>query len=60
MTITLSPRVLNRKRISVVLPQDVLQDIQAIAEWEGRSLSNLCAHWLEKAAKDYADPGWQR
>ena len=53
MTITLSPRVLNRKRISVVLRQDVLQKLQAVAEWEGRSLSNLCAYWLEKSADDY-------
>ena len=57
MTIALSPRVLNRKRISVVLRQDVLQQLQEIADWEGRSLSNLCAYWLEKSASDYQAKG---
>ena len=57
MTIALSPRVLNRKRISVVLRQDVLQQLQEIADWEGRSLSNLCAYWLEKSAAEYQAKG---
>ena len=44
--------VKNPKKISVVLRQDVVQKLQDLAEFEGRSLSNLCAHLLEKAVKD--------
>ena len=52
MTATLCLSVKNPKKISVVLRQDILQDLQNLADFENRSLSNLCAHLLEKAVKD--------
>ena len=52
MTVTICPRLKNPKKVSVVLRQDLVDNLQQLAEWEGRSLSNLCAHLLEKAYKD--------
>jgi len=52
MTATICLNVKNPKRVSVVLRQDLLEKLQELAEWEGRSLSNMCAHLLEKAYKD--------
>ena len=51
MTASICLSVKNPKKISVVLRQDVVQQLQDLAEYEGRSLSNLCAHLLEKAYK---------
>ncbi len=56
MTATLCLSVKNPKKISVVLRQDVVQNLQELAEYEGRSLSNLCAHLLEKAYKQEQKP----
>ena len=52
MTATICPRLKNPKKVSVVLRQDLVEGLQQLAEWEGRSLSNLCAHLLEKAYKE--------
>ena len=52
MTVTICPRLKNPKKVSVVLRQDLVDNLQQLAEWEGRSLSNLCAHLLEKAYKE--------
>lgn len=56
MTATICLSVKNPKKISVVLRQDVVQKLQDLAEYEGRSLSNLCAHLLEKAYKQENRP----
>lgn len=48
----IDPRMKNPKRISVVIRQDVLADIQYLAEWQGRSVSNMCAYLLEQAIKE--------
>ena len=56
MTATLCLSVKNPKKISVVLRQDIVQNLQDLAEYEGRSMSNLCAHLLEKAVKDQKLP----
>lgn len=52
---TINPRMKNPKRISVVIRQDVLADIQSLAEWQGRSVSNMCAYLLEQAIKENAE-----
>ena len=49
---TIAPRMKSPKRISVVIRQDVLADIQYLAEWQGRSVSNVCAYLLEQAIKE--------
>ena len=56
MTASICLSVKNPKKISVVLRQDVVQQLQDLAEYEGRSLSNLCAHLLEKAYKQENRP----
>ena len=56
MTASICLSVKNPKKISVVLRQDVVQQLQDLAEYEGRSLSNLCAHLLEKAYKQEKPP----
>ena len=56
MTATICLSVKNPKKISVVLRQDVVQKLQDLAEYEGRSLSNLCAHLLEKAYTQQSRP----
>lgn len=56
MTATICLSVKNPKKISVVLRQDVVQKLQDLAEYEGRSLSNLCAHLLEKAYQQQSRP----
>ena len=56
MSASICLSVKNPKKISVVLRQDVVQQLQDLAEFEGRSLSNLCAHLLEKAYKDQKLP----
>jgi predicted HicB family RNase H-like nuclease len=40
---------MNRKprRINVTVPEAVLEQLQAAADREGRSLSSLCSHLLE-------------
>ena len=48
----IDPRMKSPKRISVVIRQDVLADIQYLAEWQGRSVSNMCAYLLEQAIKE--------
>ena len=50
---SICPSLKNPKKISVVLRQDIHGQIQEIADWEGRSVSNLCAYWLERAAAQY-------
>ena len=44
--------VKNPVKISVSLRPDLLADLKERAEFDGRSLSNLCAHLLEKAHKE--------
>ena len=56
MTATICPRLKNPKKVSVVLRQDLVEGLQQMAEWEGRSLSNLCAHLLEKAYQQQSRP----
>ena len=56
MSASICLSVKNPKKISVVLRQDVVQQLQDLAEYEGRSLSNLCAHLLEKAYKQENRP----
>ena len=56
MTASICPRLKNPKKVSVVLRQDLVDNLQQMAEWEGRSLSNLCAHLLEKAYQQQSRP----
>ena len=51
MSVTISLSVKNPKKISVVLRQDLIEELQALAEYEGRSLSNMCAFILEQKFK---------
>ena len=46
--------VKNPVKISVSLRPDLLADLKEMAEFEGRSLSNLCAFLLEGAYKKNA------
>ena len=52
MTALVCPSLKNPKKVSVVLRQDLVEALADLAEYEGRSLSNLCAYLLEKAYKD--------
>lgn len=52
MTASICLALKNPKKISVVVRPDLLKSLQEMAEQEGRSLSNLCAHLLEKAHKE--------
>ena len=45
----------NPIKISVCLRPDLLADLRSKAEYEGRSLSNLCAYLLEQAYKNAAE-----
>ncbi len=47
--------VKNPVRINISIRQDLLADLKEMADFDGRSLSNLCAHILEKSLKDAAD-----
>ena len=51
MTAATPLQLLQRKtqRATITLPQGVLEDLLAIADQDGRSLSNLIAHILEGA-----------
>jgi hypothetical protein len=51
MTAATTLQLLQRKtqRATITLPQGVLEDLLAIADQDGRSLSNLIAHILEGA-----------
>jgi CopG-like RHH_1 or ribbon-helix-helix domain, RHH_5 len=39
------------KRINVTVPELLLEELQQIADYEGRSLSSLCCHLLETGAE---------
>jgi metal-responsive CopG/Arc/MetJ family transcriptional regulator len=39
------------KRINVTVPELLLEELQEIADYEGRSLSSLCCHLLEVGAE---------
>ena len=39
------------KRINVTVPELLLEELQEIADYEGRSLSSLCCHLLEIGAE---------
>ncbi len=41
------------QRATISLPQDVLEDLLAIADEDGRSLSNLIAFMVESRLEDY-------
>jgi len=41
------------QRATVSLPQSVLEDLQAISDQNGRSLSNLIAFMLESQLQEY-------
>ena len=56
MTATICPSLKNPKKISVVLRQDLLENLRTLADDEGRTLSNLCAHLLEKAYQQQSRP----
>ena len=47
--------VKNPIKISVSLRPDLLADLKEMAEFEGRSLSNLCAFLLEQSYKNAAE-----
>jgi len=47
--------VKNPVRINISMRQDLLADLKEMADFEGRSLSNLCAFLLEGAYKDAVD-----
>ena len=40
----------------MVLRQDLLENLRTLADNEGRTLSNLCAHLLEKAYQQQSRP----
>jgi len=40
------------KRINVTVPELLLEQLQEIADYEGRSLSSLCCHLLEVGAQE--------
>ena len=40
----------------MVLRQDLLENLRNLADDEGRTLSNLCAHLLEKAYQQQSRP----
>lgn len=42
-----------RQRATISLPQGVLEDLLAIADEDGRSLSNLIAFMVERRLEDY-------
>jgi hypothetical protein len=44
--------VKNPVRINISIRQDLLADLRNLADYQGRSLSNLCAYLLEQAYKD--------
>jgi metal-responsive CopG/Arc/MetJ family transcriptional regulator len=48
-------QVMQRKtqRATINLPQGVLEDLLAIADQDGRSLSNLIAYMVESRLEDY-------
>jgi metal-responsive CopG/Arc/MetJ family transcriptional regulator len=47
------PRAQGRcSRVSVSLPEPLLEQLQQLAQREGRSLSNLCARLLERSVAD--------
>ena len=50
---TPSPRKSRASRISVSLRDGTVERLQQLAQQEGRSLSNLCAHLLEQAIARY-------
>ena len=56
MTALVCPSLKNPKKVSVVLRQDLVEALADLAEYEGRSMSNLCAHLLEKAIKQENRP----
>jgi hypothetical protein len=46
------PRNQNSKRITIVLHPQLFTRLQTRSDYEGRSLSNLCAYLLERAMSD--------
>ena len=46
--------VKNPIKVSVSLRPDLLAELKSLSVYQGRSLSNLCAHLLEKSLKDAA------
>ncbi len=48
-------QLLQRKtqRATITLPQSVLEDLLAIADQDGRSLSNLIAYMVETRLEEY-------
>jgi hypothetical protein len=55
MTAATRLQLLQRKtqRATITLPQSVLEDLLAIADQDGRSLSNLIAYMVETRLEDY-------
>ncbi len=55
MTAATPLQLLQRKtqRATITLPQGVLEDLLAIADEDGRSLSNLIAYMVESRLEDY-------
>ena len=39
------------RRINVTVPELLLEELQELADYEGRSLSSLCCHLLEVGAE---------
>jgi hypothetical protein len=55
MTASTRLQLMNRKtqRATISLPQGVLEDLLAIADQDGRSLSNLIAFMVESRLEEY-------
>lgn len=46
----------NSKRITIVLHKALFARLQDRSDYEGRSMSNLCAYLLERAMSDPENP----
>jgi hypothetical protein len=59
MTASTRLQLMKRKtqRATISLPQGVLEDLLAIADQDGRSLSNLIAYMVESRLEEYKKGG---